>query len=252
MCRLALMNYQGALEIQEKYGLTKFFQYLEDKNGGHGNGIAIIRNGRIKIVKGLAFTCENASKEILRKPFEWAIFHTRIASAGTINNRNCHPFVDGGIVLAMNGTEQGFTRLGKALGDITDTEAVLKTMIKFNLNSKFLINLTAVYIGFEDKKPFVAVGGYGDLQFIVNEYAGGIVFASEFPQEFGTVYEPAKRPFYWKGDRKGHFKIPANANLVNNTKTYYYYGFNNYRYNYDYDDYVFNNSKKRKEEIKDE
>ena len=47
MCRLVLMNKQGEKEIESIYGLSKYFKYLEDQLGGHGNGYSLMKNGRV-------------------------------------------------------------------------------------------------------------------------------------------------------------------------------------------------------------
>lgn len=225
MCRVALFNYAGALFIESKYGLERFFDFLEDSNGGHGNGIAVLRKGRIYIRKGITFGTDDAARLLLKQPFDWAVFHTRIASAGSVNSRNCHPFRVGDLVLAMNGTESGFKPLAEALGDLTDTEAVALVMNKFGLPAEFLAELSSVFMGFENKIPFVACGSrFGDLQLVFNADTGAIIFASEFPSSpFPKVYE-LERPFFWKFE--GKITLPAGAKLTDNEekRRYYYYG----------------------------
>lgn len=187
MCRLAMMNNAGIRHIEEEYGLENLFDYLEKQLGGHGNGVCLIYNdGSYYINKGVCLTNKEITEEILMKikHLKWVIYHTRLASVGNINNRNCHPFEDNGRVLAMNGTERNYIIVNE---NLTDTENIL-------LSADNIVNDTkkyhSVFLGYENGKVF-ANKNYGSLEYIPCEN-GGKVFASTFPTEYykrDTVYE---------------------------------------------------------------
>ena len=187
MCRLAMMNNKGIRYIEENYGLENLFDYLERQLGGHGNGICFIYNdGSYFIRKGVELTNAEIAEEVLMKikHIKWIIYHTRLASVGSISDRNCHPFNNNGRVLAMNGTERNYTIANKSL---TDTENILITT---NNITKGTREYHSVFLGYENGKVF-ANKNYGRLEYIPCEN-GGRVFASTFPIEYYVremVYE---------------------------------------------------------------
>lgn len=187
MCRLALMNNKGIRYVEEKYGLEKLFNYLERQLGGHGNGVCFIYNdGSYFIRKGVNLTNEEIAEEVLMKVnhIKWIIYHTRLASIGNINDRNCHPFNNNGRVMAMNGTERNYTVVNSSL---TDTENILLTTKNITKGTR---EYRSVFLGYENGKVF-ANKNYGSLEYMPCEN-GGRVFASTFPMEYyayDTVYE---------------------------------------------------------------
>ena len=190
MCRLAMMDNEGIRYIEKEYGLENLFNYLERQLGGHGNGICFIYNdGSYYIKKGVRLTNKEIVRHILADLdcIKWIIYHTRLASVGSINDRNCHPFEDNGRVIAMNGTERDYTVINRYL---TDTENIL-------LSTKNIMKDTreyhSVFLGYENGKVF-ANKNYGSLEYISCRN-GGKVFASCFPEEYHTndiVYEAPK------------------------------------------------------------
>ena len=54
----------------------------------------------------------------------------------------------------MNGTEHSVDFLSKTI-DITDTEAILETMDKYNLGLAALRNFSSIFMGFLKGNPFV-------------------------------------------------------------------------------------------------
>lgn len=187
MCRLAMMNNEGIKYIEGWYGLENLFNYLERQLGGHGNGICFIYNdGSYCIKKGVNLSNAEISEEVLMniKYIKWIIYHTRLASVGSINDRNCHPFEDKGRVMAMNGTERNYVVVDK---NLTDTENIL-------LSTKNIMNDTrkyhSVFLGYENGKVF-ANKNYGSLEYMPCGN-GGKVFASCLPAEYHTrdyIYE---------------------------------------------------------------
>lgn len=187
MCRLAMMNNAGIRYIEKEYGLENLFDYLERQLGGHGNGICFIYNdGSYYINKGVELTNKEITEDIMSKikHIKWIIYHTRLASVGSISDINCHPFEDNGRVLAMNGTERNYTVVNKYL---TDTENILLSTENITEDTK---DYYSVFLGYENGKVF-ANKNYGSLEYISCKN-GGKVFASSFPAEYrkrDTVYE---------------------------------------------------------------
>lgn len=187
MCRLALMNNEGIRHVEKEYGLENLFNYLEKQLGGHGNGICFIyNNGSYYIKKGVNLTNKEIAEDILSriKHIKWIIYHTRLASVGSIGDLNCHPFEDNGRVLAMNGTERNYVVID---GNLTDTENILLSANNIVDDTK---KYHSVFLGYENGKVF-ANKNYGSLEYIPCKN-GGKVFASSFPAECYTkdaVYE---------------------------------------------------------------
>ena len=197
MCRLALMNNAGIRHIEREYGLENLFDYLEAQLGGHGNGICFIYNdGSYYINKGVNLSNKEIAEDVLLKikHLKWIIYHTRLASVGNINDRNCHPFNNNGRVMAMNGTERNYIVANK---NLTDTENILITT---NNITKGTREYHSVFLGYENGKVF-ANKNYGSLEYIPCEN-GGRIFASTFPLEYyenDTVYEAPD--YYVEGER---------------------------------------------------
>lgn len=187
MCRLALMNNAGIRHIEKEYGLENLFNHLERQLGDHGNGVCFIYNdGSYFVRKGVELTNKEIVEEILMKinHIKWIIYHTRLASVGSISDRNCHPFINEGRVMAMNGTERDYIIVNK---NLTDTENILITT---NNITKGTREYHSVFLGYENGKVF-ANKNYGSLEYIPCEN-GGRIFASTFPIEYyvrDMVYE---------------------------------------------------------------
>lgn len=215
MCRLALINNFGIKHIEDLYGLKELFDYLENQLGGHGNGYCIIyKDGSYKVDKGVKLNNYTIAEIILKNinNIKWIIYHTRLASVGNISDRNCHPFVNNGDVLAMNGTEINYKVIDK---NLTDTENIL-------LSSNNIITDTrkykSVFLGYKDGKVF-ANKNCGSLKYIPCKN-GGKIFASSFPSvyyKYDTVYEA---PQYYVEGEKMNILEPAYNLSYNNYITY--------------------------------
>ncbi len=214
MCRVVLMNKQGEREIERIYGLDKYFTYLEKQLGGHGNGFALLKNNRlIKFEKGVKLDVRDIARTIKNTDYDWCLFHTRLASVGDKSNRNCHPFIRKNTILAMNGTESSVSFLSNAR-EITDTEAILETISKFNLSLSVLKRFKSIFMGFHNGKPFVVADNISSIKILHKNSNNAIVFASSFPYKFrNNIYVPQEK-FMWSGG-----KMPAN--LIKFKSEYY-------------------------------
>lgn len=192
MCRLALMNKGGADVVEHIYGLRRFLDYLTAQCGGHGNGYALVKDGKcIDLKKGVKLSNKAIAKAVLKTDFDWLIYHTRLASCGTISDRNCHPFQDPatGDLLAANGTEHDLTALNHAHGlDRTDTETLL---LDFLRDEHFVADLKcnrSALIGTHHGKAF-AVRNSGQLNRLSLQH-GCVCIASSFPHDFALITHP--------------------------------------------------------------
>lgn len=187
MCRLAMMNNAGIRYIEKEYGLQSLFDYLEEQLGGHGNGVCLIYNdGSYHINKGVDLSNKEIVNDIMAeiKDIKWIIYHTRLASVGSISDSNCHPFENDGRVMVMNGTERNYTVVSKYK---TDTENILLSTDNITNGTK---KYHSVFLGYEDGKVF-ANKNDGSLECIILGN-GGKIFASTFPEEYyenDAIYE---------------------------------------------------------------
>ncbi len=186
MCRLLIGTSSAIKAYDSAHGLVSLLQYLEKRCGGHGNGVSL-HQGKVVVAtqKGRDFTVEEAALMLLEESrrYDFAIFHTRVASVGFVSDALCHPYISGDDALAMNGTLLEFKGVAEALVT-TDTEVV------FNLikglaplkTIKVLTALEAVFVGSVRGKPYAVKQG-GDLE----EWRpkslkdSDFLFASEFP-----------------------------------------------------------------------
>lgn len=201
MCRVLLMNKKGENEIERIYGLDKYLKYLENQLGGHGNGFALLKNNKlIKFEKGVNLDVRDIAKSIKETDYDWCLFHTRLASIGTKTDDNCHPFKRGDTIIAMNGTEHSVEFISKVKG-ITDTEAILDLMSKYNLGLTALQRFSSIFMGFYKGKPFVVADNTVSIEILNNKNNEALVFASRFPKKFKyNIFEPENR-FTWNGGR---------------------------------------------------
>lgn len=162
-------------------------------------GFALMKNKKIiKVEKGVNLDVRNIAKILRNTDYDWALFHTRLASMGNICDQNCHPFRRKNVVMAMNGTEKSVNFLSK-IRDITDTEAILETIDKYNLSLAVLKNFSSIFVGFFNGKPFVVADNIYNIKILNNKKNKALVFASSFPTKFKhNIYKPTEN-FIWTG-----------------------------------------------------
>lgn len=197
MCRLLLMNKSGEREIEKSYGLSNFLQFLEEQMGGHGNGYALMKKGRITALeKGVKLNVKEIARVTRKSNYDWCIFHTRLASVGEKSDNNCHPFRKGTEVMAMNGTEHS-VGLVSNVKEITDTEAILDLKVMYKWELPALKKLSSIFVGFSKGKPYIVADNTYNVKLLNNKKNNAIVFASDFPDKMKkNIYEP-KKCFIW-------------------------------------------------------
>lgn len=232
MCRLLLMNKQAEKEIEKIYGLEKYLTYLEKQLGGHGNGYLLVKDRKIiSYCKGIELTTKEIANKFKRIDYDWAIFHTRLATIGEKNDKNCHPFLKKGIALAMNGTESSVKFVSDTT-KMTDTESILDLIVKYNLGVDVLQNFNSIFVGIQKGKPFVVANDIVRMKILKNNYTKALAFASTFPNEFEkNIFEPVE-PFFWNGG-----KIPVK--LEKRKKRIYRSIYYDYLFDADGQEYLF-------------
>ncbi len=211
MCRLVLMNKQGEKEINRRYGLSQYLKYLENSFGGHGNGYIAVKNKKIvSYSKGINLDVRDIAKQLKSIEYDWAIFHTRLASVGSKIDRNCHPFIKGSYIIAMNGTERSVSFLSEAK-DITDTEAILDIMNKHKLGLAALTNLSSIFVGFQKGDPFMVANNTRNIMLLYKKENNAIIFASEFPKNLRKDIYEFKECYVWNNEA-------INENLIRKYK----------------------------------
>lgn len=209
MCRLALMNKKGLEAVEQSYGLRKFLDFLERSMGGHGNGYALVKDGQaIDLRKGVTLKNSTIAKTALKADFDWFIYHTRLASCGTIADTNCHPFQNpfNGDILAANGTELDLVEYNRQCGlNRTDTETLLMDFLR---DDNFLADCRvsrSTLIGIHKGKAF-AIRNNGSLKRL-QLGRDVIVLASQFPEPLDLVAYPTAAYF------EPHFEVAANRQV---------------------------------------
>lgn len=232
MCRLALFNRKGLEYIEGKSGLTEFFNHLEDSFGGHGNGCLIIyNNNKTKLIKGVKLDNQTITDTINNEinKINYVMYHTRLASKGTITDTNCHPFKFQNDYLMMNGTEYSINPF--VVKNETDTETILKLTKKQKLLLFDVVkNFNSVFIGRQNNKLFVTKGK-GDLHIL--KFYNALIFASEFPEEYYTNNQVYEAPKSWLEGEKINVK---KLKVAESPKTFRYNYTTIYNSRWDYAD----------------
>lgn len=186
MCRLYIANQKDFYAYDKAHGILKLMEYLEMRCGGHGNGYALIRGGKvIATAKGMALTNEEIYRNIKGiKEWDYVIYHTRIASSGVRSDAGCHPFIskDGHNALAMNGTITSLSNFADLFHSV-DSELVFRMLkdIPAHEAVQILSKLGVIFIGVVNGQPY-AVKGSGDLC-KWRQGKATTFHASEFPKD---------------------------------------------------------------------
>lgn len=186
--------------------LSDLFNYLEFTQGGDGMGVAALfsSNGKVRTHRSVYMLADEAAAHLVRwekQGADYFVFHTRMATHGSVCTANCHPFRHGGLVLAHNGVA---TEFGNMLDDRTDSEAICLTLQRTRMKTDFLMEMTGVFVGFRDGRPFV-VKGQTTSSLMFASMGRAWVFSSALPRAFEEVY-PAERAnigtLLWEGATK--------------------------------------------------
>ena len=225
MCRLLIGSKNMVSAYDRNNNILSLLQHLEQQCGGHGNGLALVRKGKlIYMQKGISFTVAEAAERLRKETYDFAVFHTRIASVGAVEDSLCHPYVAENDVMAMNGTLSELKSVANAIAS-TDTEIAFRLVQRKNLEetTKILKALPAVFVGASEGKPYI-VRSHGDLE----EWSlptqlksrRDFLFASSFPNGIRGCA-------IWYGGHGGSFTFADGVRKEEKTASawgdYYYY-----------------------------
>jgi len=99
MCRHLFLNKAHS----EKY-LKEIIEKMIKSQGGAGNGVGWWENGKKVIHKGVELSADACVALILSNDIYPKVFHTRLVSAGSKCDDQCHPFDAGHYILTHNGS----------------------------------------------------------------------------------------------------------------------------------------------------
>lgn len=210
MCRQVVGNKKGYLTIDKEYGgLEHYLSWLVFERGGNGNGIVFVKDNRIiKFKKDINLSIEEIAEDLRNTDYDYALFHTRLASVGSVCRSNVHHFVfSPDFALAMNGGEN-CNDLGKNYKrpDMTDAELIARTLFESKENPKdFLHQHTkrSAFTGIYKGKPFVYTQNK-DIMMLFQK-GDAFLFSSDFPWTYygKNIYTiDFDKNFYWEEGMK--------------------------------------------------
>jgi len=189
MCRQAVGNKKGYMTIDKEYGgLEHYLSWLVFERGGNGNGILFVKDKRIiKFKKDVGLSIEEIADDLRNTDYDYALFHTRLATVGSVCRSNVHHFVfSPDFALAMNGSEN-CSNLDKSekRPDMTDAELIAKKMFESKEHpKKFLDKHTkgGAYTGIYNGKPYVYTHSK-DIMMLLKK-GDAFLFSSDFPWQY--------------------------------------------------------------------
>ncbi len=210
MCRMLLANREGLLRLHSALSnipgcgsLEAYLEALELRDGGDGNGYALLKDGNLsELRKGVFLPCAEAARAMLEKEYDWVLFHSREASEGSVNDANCHPFsisLPGSppLIAAINGNEASLSGLAKVAGNMTDSEFILQAIVRMKLPLFPTLQLfESNFFGFYGGYPFVKKG---NRDMLIWRKGDGIVFASDFPFGMKGLEKPPQNYCWCNG-----------------------------------------------------
>lgn len=184
MCRLMLFN-TSWLQLVEENELKGLFKTLDDKNGGHGIGIAFCYDKTDPVIhKGVNLDPYELAALVYGEKdnpdLKYVIYHARMASAAHVTDKLCHPFSEEtllGLTMAHNGHVRQFAHSSS----YSDTAIMFNLITQYGLPLDFLYDQSGVFVGVYRKMPFVIKAtSYGDLDLAYTPDYDAFCFASSF------------------------------------------------------------------------
>ncbi len=229
MCRQVLGNKKGYLTIDREYGgLENFLNWLVFERGGNGNGILFVKdNTIIKFKKDLDLSIDEIAEDIRSLDYDYALFHTRLASVGSVIRSNVHQFVySPKFALAMNGAEDyiNIDNKDNYRPDMTDAEKIAQEIYETKVEPrKFFDEHTCrtAFTGVYDGKAYMYTSNFDMMKLFKKDDA--FLFSSDFPWQFygDNIYEfVGNDPVYWEEGMELPKKIKRTTNakvLLNNS-----------------------------------
>ena len=189
MCRQVVGNKKGYLTIDQEYGgLEHYLSWLIFERGGNGNGVVFVKDNRIiKFKKDINLSIEEIADDLRKTDYDYALFHTRLASVGSVCRSNVHHFVfSPDFALAMNGGENcSDIEINDRRPDMTDSEVIARAMFESGEHPKeFLRKHTnrSAYTGVYKGKPYVFTKNKDIMMLLKKKDA--FLFSSDFPWQY--------------------------------------------------------------------
>ena len=189
MCRQVVGNKKGYMTIDKEYGgLEHYISWLVFERGGSGNGIVFVKDTKIiKFKKDINLSIEEITNDLRNIDYDYALFHSRLATVGSVCRSNVHHFVFSPLfALAMNGGENSNNiDSSNKRPDMTDAELVARTMFESKEHPKeFLDKHTkrSAYTGVYEGKPYVYTQNKDIMMLLKKDDA--YVFSSDFPWQY--------------------------------------------------------------------
>jgi hypothetical protein len=215
MCRLAYIPFKAKAEDADL--ISTLFEFLELSFGGSGNGVGFFQDGKPIIKKGINIpTAELANYLIeIKQP---SIYHTRLASMGSVSTENCHPFSYNGVLTAHNGHWIDAREMAKMLvhagkfqqshlKDMTDSEVIACLVGNYGFGATDIIN-AGVILSLYGNHAKVSVKGEFEVARLPD---GRFLYASEFPKK---IIDDYKIGYYMKFERGSIAKLTADGPIL--------------------------------------
>ena len=189
MCRQVVGNKKGYMTIDREYGgLEHYLSWLIFERGGNGNGIVFVKDKRIiKFNKDINLSIGEIANDLRKIDYDYALFHTRLATVGSVCRSNVHHFVfSPEFAFAMNGSENcsDLDQRDKR-PDMTDAELIGRKLFEskehpYDFLDKHTIG--GAYTGLYNGKPFVFTHNK-DIMMLLKK-GDAFLFSSDFPWQY--------------------------------------------------------------------
>lgn len=219
MCRLAYVPFET--QAEDKSVVATLFEFLELSFGGHGNGIGYFSDMKPFIHKGSKLSTVELADFMVDNGTS-AIFHTRLASMGSICDANCHPFSYNGVLTAHNGHWGDAREMArmlihadkfqeKKMLDMTDSEVIACLVGNYGFGSTSIVDTGVILSLYHDHaKVFVK----GDFEYIKTPQ-GRYFYASEFPRK---IIDGMDVEEYWMFGRGSIAKLTMDGPILTTGK----------------------------------
>ncbi len=189
MCRQVVGNKKGYMTIDKEYGgLEHYLSWLIFERGGSGNGIVFVKDKRIiKFKKDINLSVEEIAEDLRKIDYDYALFHTRLATVGSVCRSNVHHFVfSPQFAFAMNGSENcsDFDQTDKR-PDMTDAELIGRKLFESKESPKIFLDKHTkggAYTGLCEGRPFVYTHNKDIMMLLKKDDA--FLFSSDFPWQY--------------------------------------------------------------------
>jgi hypothetical protein len=188
------LAYVPKFSEEEIPAVSKLFEFLELSFGGSGNGVGYFDAESKPIVrKAVKQTHAESAVELHGTG---GIFHSRMASMGSVCDKNCHPFQYNGVITCHNGhwsDSRDMAKLLKHAGkfsdekfdDMTDSEVIACLVGNYGFAAADIVDSGVILSLYPDHAMVYVKGDFE----VVGLKDGRFFYASEFPREFISMVD---------------------------------------------------------------